>query len=65
MTMLLDLPGRFLYRHRFDTYAVMRVFCTRYRCIACVAVLLVVIALIAWLERPEVLAALGIAVRAD
>jgi hypothetical protein len=65
MTMLLDLPGRFLYRHRFDTYAVMRVFCTRYRCIACVAVLLVVIALIACLERPEMLAALGIAVRAD
>jgi hypothetical protein len=65
MTMLLDLPGRFLYRHRFDTYSVMRVFCARYRCIACVAVLLVAIALTAWLERPEVLAALGIAVRAD
>jgi hypothetical protein len=63
MTMLLDLPGRFLYRHRFDTYAVMRVFCTRYRCIVCVAVLLVVIALIAWLEQPEALATLGIAVR--
>jgi hypothetical protein len=63
MTMLLDLPGRFLYRHRFDTYAVMRVFCTRYRRIVCVAVLLVVIALIAWLEQPEALATLGIAVR--
>jgi hypothetical protein len=62
MTMLLDLPGRFLYRHRFDTYAVMRVFCTRYRCIVCVVVLLVATALIAWLGQPEVLAALGIAV---
>jgi hypothetical protein len=31
----------------------------------CVAVLLLVIALIAWLEQPEVLAALGIVVRAD
>ena len=61
--MLLDLPGRFLYRHRFDAYTAMRVFCTRYRCIVCVAVLLVVLTLIVCLEQPDTLAALGVVTR--
>ena len=61
--MLLDVPGRFLYRHRFDTYTAMRVFCTRYLCIVCMAVLLVVITLIVYAEQSDALAALGVVAR--
>ncbi len=39
--MLLDRPGRFLYRHGVNLYGVMRILCTDYRYFVAVGVVLV------------------------
>jgi hypothetical protein len=59
--MLLDRPGRFLYRHGVNLYSAMRVLCTDYRYIVCTGVALVAI-LITYvvLERPSILRFFGI-----
>ena len=55
--MLLDKPGRYLYKHHVDLYPAMRAFCSDYRYI----VSGVLLALAAWgLTRPESLSFFGI-----
>lgn len=58
--MLLDKPGRYLYRHHVDVYPAMRAFCSDYCCLVCGAAIAFA-ALISWvLSRPGTLRFLGI-----
>ena len=58
--MLLDKPGRFLYKHHVDLYPAMRAFCSDYRYIVCGGVVAVAAILVWFLARPSVLTFLGI-----
>lgn len=58
--LLLDYPGRFMYRHHVNTYMAMRAFCSDYHYIVYWTVALVA-TLTAWLlARPDTLRYLGI-----
>lgn len=58
--MLLDKPGRFLYKHHVDLYPAMRAFCSDYRYLVCGGLMMGVV-VVAWLlASPATLAFLGI-----
>jgi len=59
--MLLDRPGRSLYRHGVNLYGAMRILCTDYRYWVCgVVILLAALAGRLILTTPSVLNALGV-----
>lgn len=58
--MLLDKPGRFLYKHNFDLYPAMRAFCCDYRYLCCGVVVALAVFLAWLLITPSAMTFLGV-----
>ena len=58
--MLLDRPGRFLYRRHVNLYPAMRALCSKYRYLVCGAIFLLCLTAVWLLTRPSLMQEMGI-----
>lgn len=58
--MLLDRPGRYLYKHHVNLYPAMRALCSDYRYLVCGFIVLACLVAVWLLTRPTLMEEMGI-----